>query len=172
MGRKESRQDRADQDSWNNVPTRAAKIQVGPLTPRCLETMFINDSSLSGEAGRVQAAEAAGLQRAGPELHVVRAAAAGSGRRPRHLGPGQRQQEALRPGDRAPQTSQQVGNIYLDCLNYLNCHCRLLRFAGLLDDDGDAAPLPPASVYHGRASEPAFRSGGGKQQQYNGARSG
>ena len=34
MGRKESRQDRADQDSWNNVPTRAAKIQVGPLTPR------------------------------------------------------------------------------------------------------------------------------------------
>ena len=63
-------------------------------------------------------------------------------------------------------------NIYLDCLNYLTRHCRLLRFAGLLDDDGDAAPLPPASVYHGRASEPAFRSGGGKQQQYNGARSG
>ena len=63
-------------------------------------------------------------------------------------------------------------NIYLDCLNYLDCHCLLLRFAGLLDDDGDAAPLPPASVYHGRASEPAFRSGGGKQQQYNGARSG
>ena len=55
---------------------------------------------------------------------------------------------------------------------YLDCHSLLRRFAGLLDDDGDAAPLPPASVYHGRASEPAFRSGGGKQQQYNGARSG
>ena len=55
---------------------------------------------------------------------------------------------------------------------YLDCHSLLHRFAGLLDDDGDAAPLPPASVYHGRASEPAFRSGGGKQQQYNGARSG
>ena len=50
----------------------------------------------------------------------------------------------------------------------------VLRFAGLLDDDGEAAP-PPASVYHGRASEPAFSlhqrtevSGG---QSYNGARS-
>ena len=47
MGRKESRQDRADQDSWNNVPTRAAKIQVGPLTPRrkCVWRRCANDSS-------------------------------------------------------------------------------------------------------------------------------
>ena len=44
MGRKESRQDRADQDSWNNVPTRAAKIQVGPLTPTS-EEMCSTDSS-------------------------------------------------------------------------------------------------------------------------------
>ena len=48
------------------------------------------------------------------------------------------------------------------------------RGEGLLDDDGDAMP-PPASVYHGRASEPAVslsRAMNGTRERDNSLRGG
>ena len=72
-------------------------------------------------------------------------------------------------------SNKSTGNIIMPSHHVVtNQDLLVSRFAGLLDDDGDAI-APPASVYHGRASEPAVslsRAMNGSRERDNNLRGG
>merc|ERR1740124_567054 len=124
MGRgKDNRNDRGRQDQdWNNVPSKAAKIQekVDPSKLK-LSKVDINAMSFGPPGG----------SRPGGFGNWSRGSASAS-----HANKKMSMQE--------PPALKQVN-----------------RFAMFCDDDGDSASMPPpaAASYHGRASEPAYRTG-------------
>jgi len=124
MGRgKDNRNDRGRQDQdWNNVPSKAAKIQekVDPSKLK-LSKVDINAMSFGPPGG----------SRPGGFGNWSRGSASAS-----HANKKMSMQE--------PPALKQVN-----------------RFAMFCDDDGDSAAMPPpaAASYHGRASEPAYRTG-------------
>merc|ERR1719431_1759811 len=121
-GNKDSRNDRGRQDQdWNNVPSKAAKIQekVDP-TKLKLSKVDINQMSF------------------GPP----------GGSRPGGFG------NWSRGSASASQANKKMSMQDPPALKQVN------RFAMFGDDDGDSVAMPPPSnTYHGRASEPAYRTG-------------
>jgi len=121
-GNKDSRSDRGRQDQdWNNVPSKAAKIQE-KVDPSKLKLSKVDINQMSfGPPG---------------------------GSRPGGFG------NWSRGSASASQANKKMSMQDPPALKQVN------RFAMFVDDDGDSAAMPPpAATYHGRASEPAYRTG-------------
>jgi len=121
-GNKDVRNDRGRQDQdWNNVPSKAAKIQE-KVDPSKLKLSKVDINQMSfGPPG---------------------------GSRPGGFG------NWSRGSASASQANKKMSMQDPPALKQVN------RFAMFVDDDGDSAAMPPpAATYHGRASEPAYRTG-------------
>merc|ERR1711892_638903 len=135
MGRgKDSRNDRGRQDQdWNNVPSKAAKIQE-KVDPSKLKISKVDINSMSfGPPG---------------------------GSRPGGFG------NWSRGSASASQANKKMSMQEPPALKQVN------RFAMFCDDDGGSVSMPPptTNTYHGRASEPAYRTGnygGGPRSREN-----
>ena len=137
MGRKESRADHPrHEESWNSVPTRAAKIQEKPdISKLKFSTLDINSMSFGPRYWSKQCLFSIFLfwsSLVEPETTGVEAAAA---------------RRCL--CKILLQWHNQTSNKYFPSQFLHNFY---IRFGALFDDEGDA----PASTYHGRASEPAL----------------